>query len=85
MYSRHFNQTQRNNFQILKIHAKNTENLLAGTTVDNRVFHSALEVLHDELQPEENLLGPGVNYLKTVAKGLLYKVYPFLQCQDVST
>ena len=31
-------------------------------------------MLGNELNPQEDLLNPSVNYLKTVAQGLLYKV-----------
>jgi len=32
-------------------------------------------VLEQELCPEEHLLNPDTDYLKTVAQGLLYKVW----------
>jgi xanthine dehydrogenase/oxidase len=36
-------------------------------------FQGALKVLDQELCPEEHLLNPDSDYLKTVAQGLFYK------------
>ena len=57
---------------------------MTDAVLDNQKFDSALDVLNNELEPEVSLLGPGANYLKTVAKGLLYKVIlSFLQCERI--
>lgn len=58
-----------------KVHAARTEDFLADTIVeDEGVFKKALEILSGELSPEINPIGPGSEYIKAVAQGLLYKV-----------
>jgi xanthine dehydrogenase/oxidase len=42
---------------------------------DETTFQNALKVLDQELCPEEHLLNPNSDYLKTVAQGLFYKVW----------
>lgn len=60
---------------IFKIHASETENLLSDKCLDDeKIFRGALNVLEQELCPEEHLLNPDSDYLKCVAQGLFYKV-----------
>lgn len=61
--------------KCFQVHASETENLLANKFIDDEMtFQNALKVLDQELCPEENLLNPDSDYLKTVAQGLFYKV-----------
>ncbi len=41
---------------------------------DQKVLQGAVEVLERELAPNEDPLEPSIQYRKTVAQGLLYKV-----------
>jgi xanthine dehydrogenase/oxidase len=60
----------------LQVHAIETENFLADKFLDDEMtFQNALKVLDQELCPEEHLLNPDSDYLKTVAQGLFYKVW----------
>ncbi|XP_046441655.1 indole-3-acetaldehyde oxidase-like isoform X1 [Daphnia pulex] len=54
------------------IHVTETENFLADKFLDV-TFQNAQKVLDQELCPEEHLLNPDSDYLKTVAQGLFYK------------
>lgn len=61
---------------VRQIHAEKTERFLIGKRLDDaEEFQAALKVLDEELNPEEDLQGPGSDYLKTVAQGLFYKVF----------
>jgi len=56
------------------IHAEQTENCLENKDLaDEKDFQQALDVLDGELKPQMDLTAPDNDYLKTVAKGLLYK------------
>jgi xanthine dehydrogenase/oxidase len=63
----------------VQVHAVQTENYLNGKKLgDLDTFQSALKLLNEELNPEEELLKPDSDYLKTVAQGLLFKVICFI-------
>lgn len=56
------------------IHASETEHFLSDKCLDDeKIFQGALNVLEQELCPEEHLLNPDSDYLKCVAQGLFYK------------
>ena len=56
------------------LHAKNTEELLVGKSIlDKIVLKSALEMLHNELQPDYVLPDYSPEFRKTLAEGLFYK------------
>ncbi|XP_011694373.1 PREDICTED: xanthine dehydrogenase/oxidase-like isoform X2 [Wasmannia auropunctata] len=56
------------------LHAKNTEQLLVGKSIlDKQVLKTALETLHNELQPDHVLPDYSPEFRKTLAEGLFYK------------
>ena len=62
-------------FYEIQSHATKTEEFLTGKAVgDQKVLQGAVEVLERELAPNEDPLEPSIQYRKTVAQGLLYKV-----------
>ncbi|XP_071634820.1 uncharacterized protein [Temnothorax longispinosus] len=56
------------------LHAKKTEELLVGKSIlDKQVLKTALESLHNELQPDHVLPDYSPEFRKTLAEGLFYK------------
>ncbi|XP_012221434.1 xanthine dehydrogenase/oxidase isoform X2 [Linepithema humile] len=56
------------------LHAKKTEELLVGKSIfDKQVLKTALETLHNELQPDHVLPDGSPEFRKTLSEGLFYK------------
>ncbi|XP_011061244.1 PREDICTED: xanthine dehydrogenase/oxidase-like isoform X2 [Acromyrmex echinatior] len=68
------------------LHAKNTEQLLMGKSIlDKQVLKTALETLHNELQPDHVLPDGSPEFRKTLAMGLFYKFVLSIKPENVNS
>jgi len=68
------------------LHAKNTEQLLVGKSIlDKQVLKTALETLHNELQPDHVLPDYSPEFRKTLAEGLFYKFVLSIKPENVNS
>ncbi|KAL0109815.1 hypothetical protein PUN28_013466 [Cardiocondyla obscurior] len=68
------------------LHAKNTEQLLVGKSIlDKQVLKTALEALHNELQPDHALPDYSPEFRKTLAEGLFYKFVLSIKPENVNS
>ncbi|EFN85872.1 Xanthine dehydrogenase/oxidase [Harpegnathos saltator] len=67
------------------LHAKTTEQLLVGKRIfDKQVLKSALETLHNELQPDHVLPDYSPKFRRTLAMGLFYKFLLSIKPDEVN-
>ncbi|XP_072742748.1 uncharacterized protein [Anoplolepis gracilipes] len=68
------------------LHAKNTEELLVGKSIfDKTVLKTALETLHNELQPDHVLPDYSPEFRRTLAEGLFYKCVLHIKPENVDS
>lgn len=67
------------------LHAKKTEELLVGKSIfDKQVLKTALETLHNELQPDHVLPDGSPEFRKTLSEGLFYKCVLSIRPENVN-
>lgn len=67
------------------LHAKNTEEMLMGKSIFNEsVLKTALNTLHNELQPDHVLPDYSPEFRKTLAEGLFYKFVLSIKPESVN-